>query len=337
LRLYMGITLMTGFKQLKKALKSQLAWLLVFTLGLSLIVGFLQPKFWSLLNIFDLLRNYAAWGIFAIAQTIVLITGGIDVSFTAVATFALYCTGLLMINFDLQSVFLGALIASLIGCGLGFFNGLVIYLSKVHPVIVTIGTLNLYYNLLIHFTKGKWLYNLPSSYLQFGLHRLFTVGSPPTGLSILTILWVGLALISWVWLKYTAFGRTFYAMGGNLEAARRAGFRILGVTLFTYCYAGLLNGFGGFIYGAAAQFIQPNALIGRELDVIAAAILGGASIFGGRGTVLGSILGTLLIGVVRNSLILVKIPSYWHSAVIGGIILAATIINALQELGKQTF
>lgn len=320
--------------QLKRTIRSQLFWLLIFTVGLSLIVGALQPRFWSLLNIFDLLRNYAAWGIFTIAQTVVLITGGIDVSFTAVATVALYVTGLMMINLSIQSVFLSALIASFIGCGLGFFNGLVIYLSRVHPVIVTIGTLNLYYNLLIHFTRGKWLYTLPSSYLQFGLYRLFTVGSPPTGLSLLTIIWIGLALISWLWLKYTAFGRTFYALGGNLEAARRAGFRILGVMLFTYCYAGLLNGFGGFIYGAAAQFIQPNALVGRELDVLAAAILGGASIFGGRGTVLGSILGTLLIGIVRNSLILVRIPSYWHSAVIGGIILAATIINAVQEHRK---
>lgn len=320
--------------QFKKALRSQFCWLLIFTIVLGAIVGILQPKFWSLLNIFDLLRNYAAWGIFTIAQTVVLITGGIDVSFTAVATVSLYCTGLMMINFGLQSVFLNALLASLIGCSLGFFNGLIVYLSRVNPVIVTIGTLNLYYNLLIYFTQGKWLYALPNSYLQFGLYRLFTVGSPPTGLSVLTILWLGLALISWLWLKYTAFGRTLYAVGGNLEAARRAGYRILGVTLFTYCYAGFLNGFGGFAYGAAAQFIQPNALIGRELDVIAAAILGGGSIFGGRGTALGSILGTLLIGVVRNSLILVKVPSYWHSAVIGGIILAATIINAVQELRK---
>lgn len=324
-------------KQFKKMLRSQVFWLLVFTIGLCVLIGALEPKFWSALNIFDLLRNYAAWGIFTIAQTIVLITGGIDVSFTAVATCALYITGQMMIKFGIQSVGVSALIACAIGCSLGFCNGIVIYLSKVHPVIITIGMLNIYYNLLIYFTQGKWLYALPSSYLQFGLHRLFTLGTPPTGLSLLTILWFALALLSWLFLKYTTFGRALYAMGGSLEAARRAGFRILALTIFTYCYAGLLSGFGGFIYGAAAQFIQPNALIGRELDVIAAAILGGASVFGGQGTLFGSILGTLLVGIIRNSLILLKIPSYWHSAVVGGIILIATVVNALQELRKREF
>lgn len=308
-----------------------------FLLLLCLVVGLIEPKFWTPLNIFDIFRNYAAWGIFAVGQTVIMICGGIDVSFTAIATVSMYIIGLLLINQIINSVTYALILAGGIGAILGLINGICIWACKVHPVIVTIATLNIYYNLLIYFTKGRWLYNLPKNYLDFGLSRVFTIiwSGQPTGLSILTLFWIGLAFCTWLWLRYTSFGRRLYAVGGNVEAARRSGLNILSTQLFGYMYAGLLAGIGGFIYGGAAQFIQPNALVGRELDVIAAAILGGASIFGGKGSALGSVLGTLLFAVVRNALILLKIPSYWHSAAVGGIILGATLLAAYQAQAFQ--
>lgn len=303
-----------------------------FLMILSVAIGALETKFWSPINIFDILRNYAAWGIFTVGQVVILIAGGIDVSFTATATIAMYLVGLLMINKVIDSVLVAFVLAASIGGVLGLVNGLFVYICKVHPVIITIATLNLYYNLLIHFTRGRWLYNLPQNYLNFGLARIFRLqwAGQPTGLSLLTIFWMSTAFLTWAWLRYTSIGRKLYALGGNPEAARRLGIGLFSLQLFTYSYAGVLAGVGGFIYGAAAQFIQPNALVGRELDVIAAAILGGASIFGGKGSAIGSILGILLIAIVRNALILLKIPSYWHSAVVGGIVMGATILTAYQ-------
>jgi len=313
--------------------KNQVVFVFCFTALLSVIIGFLEPKFWSWVNIFDLLRNYAAWGIFTAAQVVILISGGIDVSFTAIATVAMYLLGLFMVNRTITNLISGIIFVIAIGGALGAINGAFVYLTKVHPVIITIGTLSVYYNLLIHFTRGRWLYNLPAFYLDFGLMRIIEIKTPlgpPTGLSVLTVIWIGIALFTWIWLRYTKIGRELFAIGGNLEAARRLGYSIFLLQLFAYTYAGILSGIGGFVYGAAAQFIQPNAIVGRELDVIAAAILGGASVFGGKGSPLGSILGTLLLGVVRNALILLKIPSYWHSAVVGGIVMIATLFAALQ-------
>ena len=304
-----------------------------FTALLSVVIGLLEPKFWSWVNIFDLLRNYAAWGIFTTAQVIILISGGIDVSFTAIATVAMYLLGLFMLNHTINNLMTSFIFVIAIGGILGSINGVFVYLTKVHPVIITIGTLSVYYNLLIHFTRGRWLYNLPSFYLDFGLLRIIQIKTslgPPTGLSVLTVIWISIAVFTWIWLRYTKIGRKLFAIGGNIEAARRLGYNIFLLQLFAYTYAGILSGIGGFVYGAAAQFIQPNAIVGRELDVIAAAILGGASVFGGKGSPLGSVLGTLLLGIVRNALILLRIPSYWHSAVIGGIVIMATLFVALQ-------
>jgi len=314
-------------------MKNPVVFVFFFSVLLSVIIGFLEPKFWSWVNIFDLLRNYAAWGIFTVAQVIILISGGIDVSFTAIATVAMYLLGLFMLNNTINNLATGFIFVIAIGGILGLINGVFVYLTKVHPVIITIGTLGVYYNLLIHFTRGRWLYNLPSFYLDFGLLRIIQIKTslgPPTGLSVLTVIWISIALFTWIWLRYTKIGRELFAIGGNIEAARRLGYNIFLLQLFAYTYAGMLSGIGGFVYGAAAQFIQPNAIVGRELDVIAAAILGGASVFGGKGSPLGSVLGTLLLGIVRNALILLKIPSYWHSAVLGGIVIMATLFAALQ-------
>lgn len=313
-------------------IKNQTAFFAGFLILLCVVIGNIEPKFWSLINVFDILRNYASWGIFTVGQTVVLIAGGIDVSFTAIATTAMYLVGILMINRAINSILIAFVLAGSIGCILGLLNGIFVYVCKVHPVIITIATLNVYYNLLIHFTRGRWLYNLPRAYLDFGLVRVFNLQSAgqPTGLSLLTIFWVLIALLTWLWLRHTSIGRKLYAMGGNPEAACRLGVNVFNLQLLAYSYAGALAGIGGFIYGAAAQFIQPNALVGRELDVIAAAILGGASIFGGKGSALTSVLGMLLIGIIRNALILLKIPSYWHAAVIGGVIMGATLLTAYQ-------
>ncbi|MDR7554622.1 MAG: ABC transporter permease [Armatimonadota bacterium] len=305
---------------------------------LAAIVTAGRPEFLTAENAFDVLRNNAFLGIVALGQLVVLVSGGIDVSFTAVATVAQYLMGLVLTTRGITSVWVALLIPLPIGLTLGLVNGLLVHYARVHPVIITIATLSTFYGLLIVFTGGTWITDLPMPFQEFAQYKLVrftTAGGAEYGLSTPILFWGAAALLTWVVLNFLAVGRRIYALGGNAEAARRAGFPILRLQLFVYAYMGLLAGMGGFVQAQLAQIIQPNAIVGRELDVLAAAVLGGASVFGGAGTVGGTILGVLLIAVIRNGLILLRISSYWHDAVIGLLIAAAAAITAAQERRRR--
>lgn len=313
-------------------------YLLVVLIALSFVFYSFNPKFFSLENIFDMLRNNAFLGIMVLGELVVLISGGIDVSLTAIATVAQYTMGVLLVRNYLNNILITMLIPVIVGLALGFINAIFIYYTRVHPVIVTISTLNIFYGLLIFLTQGKWLYRFPSFFRKFSKINILTLVNQrgvPYGLSIFVILWFLLALLTWVILSRFSIGRKIYALGGNQEAARRAGFSIFRIYVFTYGYAGALAGFASFVQAQLSQIIQPNAIVGRELDILAAAILGGASIFGGSGTVLGVVLGTILIAIIRNGLILMKISSYWHELVIGVIFVAAASIVLLRRRQKR--
>ncbi|MGQ9473395.1 MAG: ABC transporter permease [Candidatus Caldatribacteriaceae bacterium] len=309
-------------------------YLFVIVVALSIFLTAMNPKFLTLENIFDLLRNNSFLGIVALGELMVLISGGIDVSFTATATVAQYIMGVLISQTAINSVLLAFLIPIPIGIALGAVNGLLVYYTRVNPVIITISTLNFYYGILMFVSKGTWIYKFPPAFREFAKLKVFTLMSAkgvPFGFSIFTLFWVILGIITLFILKYLPIGRKVYAVGGNLEAARRAGFNIFRVQLFVYCYIGLLAGIAGFVHAELNQMIQPNAIVGMELDVIAAAILGGASIFGGTGTVWGTFLGVLLIAIIKNGLILMKASAYWHEVIMGSIIALAASISAYQR------
>ncbi|KUK13330.1 MAG: Inner-membrane translocator [bacterium 42_11] len=323
------------FKQLFK--RSEI-YLLAVLVILSVALTLVNPKFLTLENIFDLLRNNSFLGILALGELVVLISGGIDVSFTAVATVAQYVMGVIISKYFIDNILVALLIPILIGIALGTINALLINYTRVHPVIITISTLNIFYGFLISITGGKWIYKFPPSFRSFARLKLITLINErgiEYGLSIFTGFWIFVAIITWFILKYLPIGRKVYAVGGNIEAARRAGFSILKVQMFVYCYMGALAGLASFVQAQLGQIIQPNAIVGRELDVLAATILGGASVFGGSGSVVGTVLGVLLIGVIKNGLILMKIPAYWHQVVIGIIIIVAAGVTAYQRKLKR--
>ncbi len=301
---------------------------------LSVILTIVNPKFLSLQNLFDLLRNNTFLGIVVLGELVVLISGGIDVSFTAIATIAEYVMGVILSHYMFNNILIAILIPIPVGLFLGFINGVIIYYTKVHPVIITISTLNTFYGLLIFISKGKWIYNFPMSFRTFAQAKIITFTTPNNikyGLSVFTGFWIVIAIITWLILKYLPIGRKIYAIGGNLEAARRAGFNIFKTQVFVYCYIGLLAGVAGFVHAELTQMIQPNAIVGRELEVLAAAVLGGASVFGGSGSVIGVVLGVLLIAIIKNGLILMRIPAYWHEVLMGLIIVVAAGISAYQR------
>jgi len=313
-------------------------YLFIVLIVLSTILAFVNPKFLRLENIFDLLRNYTFLGILALGQLVVLISGGIDVSFTAIATVSQYIMGVIISKYYIDNILVALAIPIPIGIALGLVNALLVYYTRVHPVIITISTLNVFYGFLMFITSGRWIYKFPPSFRNFVQIKLLSFTSAkgtPYGLSILTLFWIIVAVMTWFILKHTNIGRKIYAVGGNLEAARRAGINIFRTYIFVYCYMGGLAGLASFVQAQLAQIIQPNAIVGKELDVLAAAILGGASVFGGSGTVPGAILGVLLIAIIKNGLVLMRIPAYWHQVVMGAIIAGAASVTALQMKFKS--
>lgn len=302
-----------------------------------IVLSILEPQFLTLSNWFDLLRNNTFLGILALGELVILVSGGIDVSFTATATVTQYIMGIVLSRF-IGNIFLAFLIPSVVGVSLGAFNAVIIYLTGVPAVVITIATLNLYYGLFQFLSGGEWIYNLPESFGNLAQANILTIpqeGGWPVSLSVLVLFWLGAIVITWFILNRTTVGRKLYAMGDNQEAAKRAGFSIFKLTLFSYSYMGFLAGIAGVMQAAQTQVIQPNAIVGRELDVLAAVIIGGASVFGGRGSVLGTVLGVILLAIVRNGLVLLGVSSYWHSVATGLIILIVVILTALQRRRRK--
>jgi simple sugar transport system permease protein len=301
----------------------------------ALLITIINPSFFTLENLFDLLKSYSLMGTFAIGVLFVLISGGIDISFTATATITGYVIAVLLLQRGNQlNIITVFVIAGGIGILLGMVNALIIYFFKIPSIITTIATLNIYYGILTVVSKGKWLYGFPEwfgQYTQMYVFTLHNADGSPYGLSVITVFWFALLLIAWFILRYTVLGRSIYAMGGNIASADRAGFNLLKLHLFVYSFMGLMAGFASVIQALLVQSVAPNSLVGKELDVLAAVVLGGASLTGGTGSVLGTILGVALIAIMGNGLTLIHVPSFWYKVVIGTVILISVGASAYRR------
>lgn len=310
----------------------------------SLIIGLVNPAFFTLENLFDLLKSSVVMGIFAIGVLIVLISGGIDISFTAIAAFCMYVTGQILKGNLLLStpykgtVLVGFLIAGIVGLLLGLFNAVFISKFKLPTLIVTLGTANAFRGFMLAFIGTRIITNLPRGWIQFSRTSLFettTADDTRIALSASVVLLFIFVVIAWLLLNYTMLGRGIYAIGGDRIAAERSGFHISHIQFFIYGFVGFLSGIVGVTHASLIRNANPFDLVGSELTVIAAVVLGGASITGGRGTVLGTVLGVFLLVVMNNSLILLGIPSYWQKIVVGLIIIVSTGSTAYQYKRKR--
>ncbi|MDU1085625.1 MAG: ABC transporter permease, partial [Leclercia adecarboxylata] len=266
---------------------------------------------------------------------IVLISGGIDISFPAMTIISQYVMVTLIQgtsgNFALAFALSGGL-----GLLLGLVNATLVNRLKVPSIIITISTLNIFYGLLLYLTKGVWLYSYPEWFEQGVMLFKFTAADGyDYGLSlpILTLL-VVVALTGFIMNK-TSIGRMIYAMGGNREAASRMGFGIFKMQLFVYGYMGLMSGVAGVVQSATVLTVAPDSLLGYELTVLAAVVLGGTSIVGGRGTLLGTLLGVILLAVIQNGLNLTGVSSYWHTVVTGVVIVTSISMTAWSQRKGQ--
>jgi simple sugar transport system permease protein len=284
---------------------------------LSTIAAVAVPGFASLHNWLDVLSSASITGLFALGLLVVLIAGELDISFTATASIAQFLLALVLAKYDIG--WTGTIaFAALTGLVLGVVNGAITTWLRAPPIITTIALLNIYGGGLILISRGEMLYDFPEFFSGTALLR---IGGYPITLQV-TLL-VAAAIGTTLLLSASNFGRILRAAGGNREAALRLGVSGIGVNLIAYGYLGLMSGIAGLAQAQLLQAVTPGSLIGRELDVVAATVLGGVSLSGGRGTVGGTLLGVLFVALLGNVLVLSGVSPYWHQAVTGAIVLAA--------------
>jgi len=308
----------------------------LFTLALiiavCLVVGAINPEFFQLAMVFDIVRASTVLGLFALGVMIVLAAGGIDVSFAAIAALTMYgITKLVMTQFPETSMAVILVAGAVGGTLLGVLNGLLVDWLKAPSLIVTIGTQYLYRGILLTFVGTVFFMNVPHSMDAFGklaVWRHDTATGVHAVLPATVLVLVAAAGLTWWLLNRTLMGRAVYAIGGSLPIAERLGYKLRTVHLFVFGYAGFLAGLAGIVHVSSTRLANPFDLVGMELDVIAAVILGGARITGGSGSVSGTLLGVLLVTLINNVLILAGVPSTWQKVIVGTFIVLAGAVFA---------
>jgi simple sugar transport system permease protein len=300
--------------------------LLLVICVLSIFVGLMEPTFWNLGTAFNIARNSLETIVFALAFFVVLLVGGIDVSFDAIAIFSGYTAAWIAVSgyYDADIV-VGFILAGSIGLVLGAVNGLVVDRLHLPILIATLATRSVFVGVLLTYIGQFWYNFLPGQLGDFHYWRLVSVpmGRATIGLQPLVIPVLILAVVLWVILSRTMFGRGLYAVGGDAEAARRAGFPVRRLIFMALCLGGLLAGLGGMVHVSLGGNADPFELVGDELSPIAAVVIGGASIFGGKGTVLGTVLGAVLIALIDYSMVSLGVPAAWTQVLVGLFILVA--------------
>lgn len=300
--------------------------LAVICVGLSLA----SDDFLTLGNLTALFNNSSVNLIWAVGLLVVLIAGGIDISFAVAASVVQYIAVYAFEAIGGGNWPIGFVVAGGLGMLLGFINAALIHYFRIISIVVTIATFNIYFGLLMFITNGRYLYNLPDWWTgQVVLFETQTADGAWAELTLPVAVMFAAMLATWLFLGFTSTGRQLYAFGDNPEGARRAGINITHMQFIAFGWMGIMAGIGGLMQGNIVQEVVPNALIGRELDVLAAVVLGGARLGGGRGSVLGCFLGVLLVAVTQNGLNLLGVSPFAFKMVVGAIILIAISMSSL--------
>ena len=286
------------------------------------VLSLLSTHFLTTENLLNVSLQASITAIVAVGMTLVILTGGIDLSVgSVVAVSGIVTTSMLAGGHGYAAaVASGAVVGLLSGAVAG---GLVTRL-RIAPFIVTLALMTVWRGLAFVATEGRPVWDLPAGFASLGGARLAGVPFP-------SIVMVLVFVIAHVALRHTRWGRHLYATGGNPEAARLAGIRTVPVVASAYVLCGGLAALGGILLASRMNSGQPNAGLMLELDVIAAVVVGGTSLSGGRGSVVGTFLGTMLIAILRNGLNLLDVNSYVQQVVVGAVILLAVLLDRLRE------
>ena len=303
-------------------------WLIVVMLVMGAALSVSTSTFLTLPNLFDLLNASSVNIIFGVGLLVVLIAGGIDISFAVAASVVQYVTALALGWIGGGDWAIGLLLAAVFGAVLGCFNAFWIHQFRIVSIVVTIATYNLFFGLLMFFSSGVSLYDLPDWLTTRVTILSVDTASGRADLTILVVVMAACVAATWLLLRRSSTGRQLYAMGDNMEGARRIGVSLGAMHYLAFGWLGLMAGIAGLMQAHYAQEVVPNALYGRELDVLAAVVLGGARLGGGRGSILGVILGIILVAMTQNGLNLLGISPYAFKMIVGVIILVAITLSS---------
>ncbi|MEH7652387.1 ribose ABC transporter permease RbsC [Bacillus safensis] len=287
---------------------------------LAAIVSILNPAFLEPLNILNLLRQISINALIAFGMTFVILTGGIDLSVGAILALSSALTaGFIVSGMD---PILAIIVGCIIGAVLGMINGLLITKGKMAPFIATLATMTIFRGLTLVYTDGNPITGLGSNYAFQLFGRGYFLGIPVPAITMLLTF-----IVLWVLLHRTPFGRRTYAIGGNEKAALISGIKVPRVKIMIYSLAGFMSALAGAILTSRLNSAQPTAGTSYELDAIAAVVLGGTSLSGGRGRIVGTLIGVLIIGVLNNGMNLLGVSSFYQSVVKGIVILIAVLLD----------
>ena len=276
------------------------------------VLCFVSPVFFTSNNLINVVEQTTVTALIAIGMTFVIITAGIDLSVGSTAAMSGVIGVSLIVNQGVSwplAVIIGVLIGAVIGLG----NGLLITVANLNPFIATLGMMSVVRGFDYITTNGQVVFGVPDAFGVLGSGKII-------GIPVPLILLVIVAILAHLLLSRTRLGRYTYALGSNREAARLSGIPVRKNLIAVYVILGVLAGFGGMVASSRVYSGQPNFGLGLELDVIAAAVIGGASLFGGQGTILGTLIGAFLIALIHNGSVLLDINSFYQQVIIGAVI-----------------
>jgi inositol transport system permease protein len=312
---------------------------LIFLLLLMAVFAIIEPRFLSSINLFNVMRQVSITGLLAIGMTFVILTAGIDLSVGSLLAFAglvaaavakggmqdRFTVGDATIGYGWPAAALAAIVVGLLG---GLLQGMAITKLKVPAFVVTLGGMSVFRGAALLFAAGGPISGFEPSFTWWGQGKVFSVPVP-------VIIFLVAALIAHVVLSYTRFGRRIYAVGGNPEAARLAGLNVSAIIRSVYIIMGFFAGLGAFVLSARLNSAEAVAGTGYELTVIASVVIGGTSLFGGSGSIFGTVVGSLLIGVLLNGLVLMNVNSYIQQIIIGVIIVLAVAFDTFAKSRRR--
>ncbi len=296
--------------------------LFVFLL-VCILIASVRPVFLSVDNIFNVIRQVSMIGIMSVGMTFVILSADIDLSVGSVAGFCGALTAGLMVRQGLSplvSILLPLPLAAL----MGWMMGIVITKAKVHSFVVSLGMMSIARGLALVYTKGLSIGNVPKSFGALGGGMVGPIPVP-------VIVFAAFMVIGYLVLTRTPYGRAIYAIGGNQEAARLSGIKVDRYRIVNFMICSTLAGFAGIILASRTRSAWPAAATGWELDVISAVVIGGTSFFGGRGGMIGTLIGALFLGVLRNGANLIGVSPFYQQILIGALVVGAVVIDRLRQ------
>lgn len=311
---------------IKKLTSSREMSLVAILIVLSVFIQIRNNTFLSLSNINDLVTNAVMMSILAVGMMCVLLIGGIDISIGSTIAFSGMTVALLLKSNPGIPTVLSFVLGIGVGTLCGLLVGLVISKGKVIPIIATMGLMNIYRGATYLIADNQWVasYQLPEGLKGFSKGKVL-------GINNMILVAVFVYIIFTYFIKFTRTGRKIYAVGSNVEAAAISGININRIKILVYSIMGALSGLVSILWISKYASAQGDAAAGLEIDIIAACVIGGVSLSGGKGTVLGVLLGTITLGILNNALPLINISPFWQDAIKGLVIILAIIFNTITQ------